>query len=98
MKSFVIDSRDGDRINAVCISVKIALVTMAGSIATSEDENGAFSISAFLDAIDDSLFDDITRTFHRSAIIWGSPAATVNRGVLISVIQGCCLVYVRDGP
>ena len=69
---------------------------MAGSIPTSKDEDGPFPISTILDAIHNRLFDEVAGSFHRPAVVWRAPAATINRGILISVVQGCSFVDVSN--
>lgn len=41
MKTLVIDSRNGDRVYAVRITVKVALIIVRRAISTSENEDGA---------------------------------------------------------
>ena len=57
MKAFVINRRDSDRVDAIGVTVEIALVSRSSAIPAGEDEDGALSSSAIVDAIQDCLFN-----------------------------------------
>jgi hypothetical protein len=97
VETFVIDSRDGYGINTICISIKIALVTIPGTIATSKDENGSLSITAALDAIQHRTLNEVARALHGLAVIGRAPRAAVDWRILVVVVESSGLIDVGNG-
>jgi len=98
MKTLVVNGGYGDGIDAVRITVKVALVLMECSVSTRVNKNGAFPTTPVGDTVHDGFFNEITGSFHRPAIIWGSPATAVDCGFLEAEIKSGGLVNIGDGP
>ena len=64
MKTLMIDSGDGDRIDTVRITVKVALVVMGCTVSTGVNKNGAFPATSIGDAVHDGLFNKISGCLH----------------------------------
>jgi hypothetical protein len=60
----VVDSSNSDGIDAIGVTVEVALVPTCSTIARGEDEDGALPLPPVIDTIDDGLLDEITRTLH----------------------------------
>ncbi len=97
MKAFVVDCRNGNRVYAVRVAIKVALVAISRTIAAGEHKDGAFSAATVVDAFEDCLLNEIGWTLHGLTIIWGAPTAAVDRHVLVSVVERRCFVDIRDG-
>lgn len=78
MQALVIDGRNCHRIDTVRITIEIALITVSCTVTAGKYEDGTFPTASVIDTIDDSLFDEISRTFHRFPIIRWTPTATIN--------------------
>lgn len=78
MKAFVIDGGYGDGIDAIRVSIEIALVSMGSAIAAGKDEHGSFARPALVDTVEHSARDEDIWALHSTAIIRGSPTAAVN--------------------
>ena len=57
MKTHIINGRDGDRVDAVGVAIKVALIFEVSTVATSENINRTFSTTTAVDSIDESLLD-----------------------------------------
>jgi hypothetical protein len=95
MKTFVIDRGDSNRVDAVRISVKVALITARSAIAASKYEDRTLSTPPVVDTVDDGFLDEKTWTFHRLAVIRRSPATAVDGNILKTIVESRCLVYIR---
>lgn len=98
METFEINCGNCDGINAICVAVEITLITMCSTVAACKDEKGSPAITAILDAIQYSTFDEIAWALHGLAVIRRSPGTAVNRGIVVSVVEGGGLIDVCDGP
>jgi hypothetical protein len=96
MQTLVVYSGNRDGVNAVGITIKIALVTGRGAIATGEHEYGTFSVPAILYAVEEGLVNDVAWTFHGLAVVRGAPTAGVNVDIMEAVVEGCGFINVRD--
>ena len=97
MESLVVDCSDRDRIYAISISVKVALVAVRGAVATCKHENRSFPIATILDTVQHRALDKIARGLHGLAVIRRAPRAAVDRRVLVVVVERGGLIDVRDG-
>lgn len=98
MEAFEINCGNCDGINAIRVAVEIALVTMCSTIATGKDEKGSSATTTILDTIQYSTLDEITWALHGPAVIRRTPRTTINRGIVVLVIECGGLIDVRDGP
>ena len=57
MKTHVINGRDGDRVDTVGVTIKVALISEVSTVATSENINRALSVTTVVDSVDESLFN-----------------------------------------
>jgi hypothetical protein len=64
MKSLVIHCRNRDGIDAIRITIKIALVTVGCTVSAGKYEDGSFSTAAVVDTFHNCALDDIIRAFH----------------------------------
>ena len=94
MEALVVHGRYSYRIDAIRIAVEVALVPVRSTISTSKDEDRTFPSTAIVDAVYNSLLDQIVRSFHGLSVVWRPPAAAVDRNVLESVIESSCFVDV----
>ena len=78
MMPSVIDCSNGDRINAVGITIEVALVTSVSTVAACEYKDRSFPAATVFDAIQHSFPDKEARSSHRFTVILGAPTATVN--------------------
>jgi len=97
MKTLMVDGRDGDRIDAVRITVKVTLVVVGCTISTRVNENRAFPTASIGDTVHDGLFYEIAGRFHRFSVIGRSPAAAKDRGFLEAEVERRGLVDVGNG-
>ena len=88
MKTHVINGRDGDRVDTVGVAIKVALISVVSAVATSENINRTLPSTTVIDSVHESLLNQIIWPFHRLAIIWRAPTATVDRNILEAVIEG----------
>jgi len=93
----MVNGGNGDGIDAVRITVKVALVIMGCAVSTRVNENGAFPTTPVGDTVHDGFFDKITGSVHRLAVIGRSPTTAVDRGFLEAEVKRGGLVDVRDG-
>ena len=73
MESLVVDRSDRDRIYAISIPVKVALVAICGAVPTSKDKNRSFPIAAILDAVQHCALNKIARALHGLAVVRRAP-------------------------
>lgn len=97
MESLVVDCSDRDRIYAISIPVKIALVAVRGAVATRKDENRSLPIATILDAVQHRALDKIARSLHGLAVIGRAPRTAIYGRVHVVVIERGGLIDVRDG-
>ena len=90
MLTLVVDSRDRDRIDTIRIPIEVALVPLVPSVSSRKDEHRPLPSPPFVDTIQHGLPNDIGRTLHLGTVISGTPAAAVERYVLVTVVE-------RDG-
>ena len=98
MKTLMVNGGDGDRIDAVRITIKVTLVVMDCSVSTRVNKNGAFPTTPVRDTVHDGFLNEITGSFHCLAIIWRSPATAVDRGFLEAEVKSGGLVNIGDWP
>lgn len=98
MEAFEIDCGDCNGINAICVAVEIALVTMSSTIAAGKDEQGTLAITTILDTIQYSTLDEVAWALHGPAVIWRTPGAAIYGGIVVLVVECGGLIYVCDGP
>lgn len=96
MEALVVYGRNRDGVDAVRVTIKIALVTRHGAIATGEYEYGAFAVSAILYAVEEGLVNYVAWAFHGLAVIWGAPATGVNVDIMEAVVECCGFINIRD--
>ena len=96
MQSFVVNCRDSDRVNAISVPVKVALILEVPAVATCEYKYRSFSVASFIDAIDHSLSNKIAWSLHPSTVIPRPPATAVQRNLLETVVEGRCFVCISD--
>ena len=77
MQSLVVDSCNSHGVDAVRVSVEVALVSLSSSITTCEDEHRALSASSVQNTVNYRLLNQVTRAFHRLAVVCGAPTAAV---------------------
>lgn len=87
METFRVNRRYCNRIDAVRVSVEVALITVCCPISTRKYKDGTLPISPIIDTIHNSLLDKVPWTFHRLTIVWRTPAAAVDGHVLEAVIK-----------
>lgn len=97
MKAFEVDGSNRDREDTVCVAVKVALVSAASAVPAGKDKDGALAGPALLYSIHHGLLDQVTGPLHGPSVIRGSPAAGVDRSILVVVVQGRSLVDVGNG-
>jgi hypothetical protein len=97
MQVLIVYRRNRHRINTVCVTVEITLIAFAGTVPAGEDKYGALAASAFINAFQHGLFDDVIRPFHGLTVIGWTPTAAVDGRVLEIVVQGFRLVGIGDG-
>ena len=96
MLPLVVDGSNSHGIDAIGVTVEVALVSTRSTITRGEDEDEAFSLPPIVDPIDNGLLDEITRTLHGQPIVWWAPAATVDGNVVETIVEGCSFVDVGD--
>lgn len=96
MQSFVINCRNGDRVDAIGVSVEIALILEVPAIATGEYKYGSLSVASFIDAIDDSLSNKIAGSLHPPTVIPRPPTTTVQRNLLETIVESRSFVGISD--
>ena len=97
MESFVVDCSDRDRIYAISIPVKVALVAVRSAVATCKNENRSLPIATVLNAVQHCALDKIARGLHGLAVVRRTPRAAVYGRVHVVVIKRGGLIDVRDG-
>ena len=97
MESFVVDCSDRNRIYAISIPVKVALVAVRSAVATCKNENRSLPVATVLNAVQHCALDKIARGLHGLAVVRRAPRAAVYGRVHVVVIKRSGLIDVRDG-
>ena len=92
----VVDSSNSDGIDAIGVTVEIALVPTGSTIPRGEDEDRALPLPPIVDAIDNGLLDEISRPLHGQTIVWWTPAATIDGNVLETIVKSRSFVNVGN--
>lgn len=96
MKAGTIDSTDSNAVDGVRVAVKVAVISIACSIATSEDVDRAKAATPLLNALNHSPFDDGVGGFHGLSIIGRTPGARVNLVLLVLVDEGFRFISIAN--
>ena len=98
MLAQMIYSGNGHTVYAICVSIEIALVTAACTVATREYIDAAPASSTVLDPVQNCFFDQQTRGFHRPPIIWRPPGTGVDGGNIVTVVERSSFVGIGNRP
>lgn len=98
MHAFMIHSRHSDRIDTIRVAIEITLIPGRGAIPTRKHENGSFSSPALIDPVEHGFLYEMRGASHGPPVIRRTPAAAVNRHVLVSIVERCSLVGVGYTP
>jgi hypothetical protein len=88
MKAGTIDSTNSNAVDGIRVAVKVAVITVASSIATSEDVDRAKAATPLLNTLNHGPFDDGIGGFHGLSVIRRTPGARVNLVLLVLVDEG----------
>lgn len=97
MKALVVDCRNCHGINTISVAVEVALIPVRSTIATGKYKDRALSASSVVNAVNNSLVNEISRTLHRPSIVWRTPTAAVNGNILEPIIESSRFINVGNG-
>lgn len=94
MKALIVNSGDRHGIDAIRVTIEIALIPMSSAIPTGKDEDRALSPSTIVNTVYESFLDEITRALHGLAVVGRAPATAIDRNVMETEVKRSCFVYV----
>src|SRR5690349_1291592 len=70
---FAINCAHSDAIDAICITIKVAVIPAAGTVTRREDEDGSLTIPSLLHPVNHCSLDKNTGSLHGLAVVDGAP-------------------------
>jgi len=87
---------DRDGVSTVGVAVKVTVVIVPSAVSGGKHIYTSFASTSVIDAINKCIQHHSCGTIHGLAIVRGTPTARVNLGFVESIVQGFCLLDIRD--
>lgn len=90
------DGADGDGVATVGVSVKVAVVAISSSVASSKDIDATQTASSLGHTVDKGLQEESSGSCHLDTVVGGAPTARVDLSLLVVVVECLRLLDIGD--